>query len=66
MSKFFRALLITAATTGAVALLLNALDLESVEVPSASEPDFPGMNPDDLSEEDVDALMQELANQLKI
>lgn len=66
MSKFLRALLISAAATGAAALLLNAIDLESAGASSSDGPDFPGMDPDDLSEEDVDALMEELASQLKI
>lgn len=66
MFKFLRALLISAAATGVVALLLNAIDLESADAPRGDGPDFPGMDPDDLSEEEVDALMNELASQLKI
>lgn len=64
MSKFFRALLIAAATTGVAALLLNALDLERAEAPPSDGQGFLGMDPDDLSEEEVDALMEELASQL--
>lgn len=65
MSKLLRALLISAAATGAAALLLNALDLESVDVPPR-DPGFLGIDPDELSEEEVDALMEELASQLRI
>jgi hypothetical protein len=64
MSKFLRALLITAAATGVVAVLLNALDLDGA--PDAGAAPFDGMDPDDLSEEDVDTLMNELASQLNL
>jgi len=66
MSKFFRALLISAAATGVVAIALHALDLDAEDSPDAHESSFAGMDPDDMSEEDVDALMNELASQLKI
>lgn len=64
MSKFLRALLFTAAATGVAALLLRALDLESVDVPSRGS-GLSDLDPDDLSEEDVEALMKELAGQLR-
>ena len=66
MSKFLRALLISAAATGVVALLLNAIDLDRADAPYGDGAEFPGMDPDDLSDEEVDALMNELASQLKI
>jgi hypothetical protein len=66
MSKFLRALLITAAATGVVAVLLNALDLDGAPDADAGAAPFDGMDPDDLSEEDVDTLMNELASQLNL
>lgn len=65
MSKFLRALLISAAATGVVAIVLNALDLDRASDTDAGS-SFAGMDPDDLSEEDVDTLMNELASQLNI
>jgi hypothetical protein len=65
MSKFFRALLVTAAVTGVAAIALNALDLDSADDEMGGTP-FPGMDPDNMSEEDVDALMNELASQLNL
>ena len=65
MSKFFRALLVTAAVTGVAAIALNALDLDSADDEMSSAP-FTGMDPDNMSEEDVDALMNELASQLDL
>ncbi len=64
MSKFLRALLIAAVATGVVAIILNALDLDGASDADASS--FAGMDPDDLSEEDVDTLMNELASQLNL
>lgn len=66
MSKFLRALLISAAATGVIALLLKAIDLDAADASPSRGPDFSGMDPEDLSEEEVDALMNELASQLKI
>jgi hypothetical protein len=65
MSKFFRALLVTAAVTGVAAIALNALDLDAAEDEMGGGP-FAGMDPDNMSEEDVDALMNELASQLNL
>jgi hypothetical protein len=65
MSKFLRALLVTAAVTGVAAIALNALDLGGADDEAGSEP-FTGMDPDNMSEEDVDALMNELASQLDL
>lgn len=64
MSKFLRALLIAAAATGAVALLLKALDLKNLEASASARSNALDLDPDDLSEDEVDALMQELASQL--
>jgi hypothetical protein len=62
MRKLVRSLLITAAATGAAALVLNAMDLDAP--PETEEPDFPGFEPDDFGEEDLGMLMKELASQL--
>ena len=66
MSKFLRALLISAAATGVVAIVLNVLDLDRAPDADAGASSFAGMDPDDLSEDDVDTLMNELASQLNI
>jgi hypothetical protein len=66
MSKFFRALLISAAATGVIAVILNALDLDAEDSSDVGGSSFANMDPDNMSEEDVDALMNELASQLKI
>ncbi|MFB6273328.1 MAG: hypothetical protein ABEL51_10590 [Salinibacter sp.] len=62
MSEFTKALLLSAAATGVAALLLHQLDLDAARL----EPDqgFPGPNPDDIAEEDVEMLLNELASQL--
>lgn len=62
MGKYTRALLLSAAATGVAALLLNQLDLEAAQ----TDPDagFPGPNPDDIAEEDVEMLLKELGSQL--
>lgn len=65
MSKFFRVLLVTAAVTGVAAIALKALDLDSAEDEMGGA-SFAGMDPDNMSEEDVDALMNELASQLDL
>lgn len=63
MSKFLRTLLLTAAATGAAALVLRQLDLEAAR--AEQDPPGPlGMNPDDMEEEDVAMLLDELASQL--
>lgn len=65
MSKFFRTLLLTAAATGAAALLLRQVDLEAARTELNEQgPGFPGMDPDDMQEEDVAMLLNELASQL--
>lgn len=66
MSKLLRALLIAAGATSVAALLLQALDLDEASTDAFDEPDFPGPDPDDLSEEDIDAMMNELARQLNL
>lgn len=64
MGKFTKALLLSAAATGVAALLLDQLDLD------AARPDpndgFPGPNPDDIAEEDVEMLLKELGSQLQL
>lgn len=65
MSKFFKTLVLTATATGVAALILYQLDLESVrEEVSDADSEFPGMNPDDMKEEDVAMLLNELASHL--
>ncbi len=63
MSKFLRTLLLTAAATGAAALVLRQLDLEAARAEQA-DPGIPGMDPDNMEEEDVAMLLDELASQL--
>lgn len=63
MSKFLRTLLLTAAATGAAALVLRQLDLEAARAEQAT-PGMPGMDPDEMEEEDVAMLLDELASQL--
>jgi hypothetical protein len=62
MSKLTKALLFSAAATGVAALVLNQLDLDAA--PPAPDPGFPGPNPDDIAEEDVEMMLNELASQL--
>lgn len=65
MSKFLKTVLLTAAATGAAALLLHQLDLESArEQMNQSRQEFPGLDPEDMKEEDVAMLLNELASQL--
>jgi hypothetical protein len=64
MSKVLKALVVSAAATGVAALALNALDLQDSPAADASDASFPGFGPDEINEEDVDALMNELAQQL--
>ena len=63
MSKFLRTLLRTAAATGAAALILRQLDLESAHAEQAT-PGAPSMDPENMEEEDVAMLLDELASQL--
>jgi len=64
MSRFLKALLITGVATGAAALILRSLDLES----ASPEPDDDiaalGFDPDDISDGDAELLLKELASQL--
>lgn len=62
MSKLTKALLLSAAATGVAALLLEQLDLDAAQ----PDPDagFPGPNPENIAEEDVEMLLNELASQL--
>lgn len=62
MSKFVKALLLSAAATGAAAFILNQIDLD--EAQPEADPGFPGPNPEDFDEEDVAMLLNELSSQL--
>lgn len=65
MSKILKAFLLTAAATGAAAVVLHQLDLESARVEPRDEADpFPGPDPDSMDEEDVAMLLNELASHL--
>jgi len=65
MSKFWKTLLLTAAATGVAALVLRQLDLDAAREEWADTgSEFPGMDPDDMQEEDVAMLLNELASQL--
>jgi len=65
MSRFLKTLLLTAAATGAVAFVLNRIDLDAarskMNTPGSG---FPGLDPDDMEEEDVAMLLDELASHL--
>ena len=65
MSKFWKTVLLTAAATGVAAVVLHQLDLDAAreELADAGS-EFPGMDPDDMKEEDVAMLLNELASQL--
>ncbi len=62
MRKFLSALLLSAAATGVAALALNQLDLDAAQ----PDPDagFPGPDPENIDEEDVEQLLNELASHL--
>lgn len=62
MRKFMSALLLSAAATGVAALLLDQLDLDAAR--SAPDAGFPGPDPGNIAEEDVENLLNELASQL--
>lgn len=62
MRKFIKALLLSAVATGIAALILEQLDLESAQLDPGDE--FPGPDPENLQEEDVESLLNELAAQL--
>jgi hypothetical protein len=65
MSKFLRALLLAGAATGVAALVLYQIDLEAARDDLGdAPPGFPGMDPEDMGEEDVAMLLNELASQL--
>lgn len=67
MSKVLRALLISAGAASVAALALQALDLDKTRSDdSFGESGFPGASPEDFSDEDVDAMMNELARQLDL
>jgi hypothetical protein len=62
MRKFVNALLLSAAATGVAALLLDQLDLDGAR--PSPDAGFPGPDPENISEEDVENLLGELASQL--
>jgi hypothetical protein len=65
MSKLLKTLLLTAAATGAAAIVLHQLDLDAArEELRNSGPEFPGMDPENMGEDDVAMLLNELASQL--
>jgi len=65
MSKFLKTLLLTAAATGVAAIVLHQLDLDTARGElEGSDSEFPGMDPEDMKEEDVAMLLNELASQL--
>lgn len=65
MSKLLKTILLTATATGAAAYVLYQLDLESARKDiNETGPEFPGMDPDDMKEEDVAMLLNELASHL--
>jgi hypothetical protein len=62
MSKFTKALFLSAAATGVAALVLDQLDLDAAG--SGPNDGIPGPNPDDIAGEDVAMLLKELGAQL--
>lgn len=65
MRKILKALLIAGAATGAAALLLRFLRLDEMDEADDAG-GFPGMEPEDFSEDDLENLMDELASQLEL
>lgn len=63
MSRFLKALLLTAAATGVAAFALEQLDLEG-RSPDRETSGAPGPDPGDVPEEDLEMLMKELASHL--
>lgn len=61
MRKLAKALLLTAAASGAAYLVLDQLDLEA---PAPPDDDVPGMDPESMPDGDVEMLLQELASHL--
>jgi hypothetical protein len=65
MSKLLKTLLLTAAATGAAAIVLHQLDLDAAREELADDvPGFPGMDPENMGDDDVAMLLNELASQL--
>jgi hypothetical protein len=64
MSRFLKALLITGVATGAAALILRSLDLESVQPEMNDDIAALGFDPDDIPDGDAELLLKELASQL--
>jgi hypothetical protein len=64
MSRFLKALLITGVATGAAALILRSLDLESASPELNDDVAALGFNPDDIPDGDAELLLKELASQL--
>lgn len=62
MSKFVKALLLSAAATGVAALLLQQVDLEGTQ--PREDAGFPGPDPETMDEDQIDALLNELASHL--
>ena len=62
MRKLLKALLLTAAASGAAYVLLDQLDLDA-PAPS-SEGGAPGMDPDAMPDDDVQLLLKELGSLL--
>jgi len=62
MRKLAKALLLTAAASGAAYLVLDQLDLEAPAAPP--DDDVPGMDPESMPDGDVEMLLQELASHL--
>lgn len=62
MSKFVKAVLLSAAATGVAALLISRLDLD--EYRPDRDAGFPGPDPETMDQEDVDMLLNELASHL--
>lgn len=64
MSRFLKALLITGVATGAAALILRSLDLESAQPEMDDDIAALGFDPDDIPDGDAELLLKELASQL--
>jgi len=62
MRKLLKALLLTAAASGAAYVLLDRLDFDAPAPSSEGSP--PGMDPDEMPGEDVELLLKELASHL--
>ena len=64
MSKFWRALLVSAAATAAAAVVMKLVEPDAPPVDASPTTDGPYVDADAMTREEQDLLMQELGAQL--